>query len=175
MSKIISVRGITPTVGKNLFIAEGGYVIGDVVMGDNCSVWFNAVVRGDVNSIRMGNSVNIQDGAVLHTLYEKSTITIGNYVSIGHNAVVHGADIDDYALIGMGAVVMDFAHIGEGAVIAAGAVITKNTVVPPYTLWAGCPAKQIKEVSKELTEDLNKRTAENYTMYAGWFQQEEAQ
>ena len=149
MGKIIPVRGFTPVTGANLFLAEGACVVGDVVMGDNCSVWFNAVVRGDVNSIRIGNNVNIQDGSVLHTLYQKSTIEIGNYVSIGHNVVIHGAKIEDYALIGMGSVVMDHAVIGEGAIIAAGAVVLKDTVVPPHTLWAGCPAKMIKQVSPD--------------------------
>lgn len=169
MGKIIPVRGFTPKIGTNAFLAEGAYVVGDVVMGNDCSVWFNAVIRGDVNSIHIGNNVNVQDGAVLHTLYNTSTITIGNFVSIGHNAIVHGANIDDYALIGMGAVVMDYAHIGEGAVVAAGAVVLAHTVIEPYTLWAGCPAKFIKKIDPEQSEGLNKRTARNYSLYASWF------
>ena len=169
MGKIIPVRGFTPVTGANLFLAEGACVVGDVVMGDNCSVWFNAVVRGDVNSIRIGNNVNIQDGSVLHTLYQKSTIEIGNYVSIGHNVVIHGAKIEDYALIGMGSVVMDHAVIGEGAIIAAGAVVLKDTVVPPHTLWAGCPAKMIKQVSPDQAATMNQRSAHNYSIYASWF------
>lgn len=169
MGKIIPVREVTPQAGANLFLAEGACLVGDVILGDNCSVWFNAVVRGDVNSIRIGNNVNIQDGSVLHTLYQRSTIEIGDFVSIGHNVVIHGAQIKDYALIGMGSVVMDDAVVGEGAIVAAGAVVLKDTIIPPHTLWAGCPAKMIKEVSPEQAESMNKRIAHNYSLYASWF------
>ena len=140
MALIKEVRGFTPQIGKNCYLAENATIVGDVIMGDDCSVWFNAVLRGDVNSIRIGNNVNIQDGTVLHTLYEKSTVEIGNYVSIGHNVTIHGAKIDDYALIGMGATVLDYAEVGEGAIVAAGALVLSNTKIPPYTLWAGVPA-----------------------------------
>lgn len=169
MGKVISVRGFTPKMGKETFIAEGACVVGNVEMGDNCSIWFNAVVRGDVNGIRLGNNVNVQDCAVLHTLYEASTIEIADYVSIGHGAIVHGASIDKYALIGMGAVIMDYAKIGEGAIIAAGTVIPKGTVVEPYTLWAGIPAKKIKNLKPEDVAKSSLKTAKNYPIYASWF------
>mgnify|MGYP001271693233 FL=1 len=125
MAYIKSVRGYTPVIGKDCFLAENATVVGDVVMGDGCSVWFNAVLRGDVNSIRIGNNVNIQDGSVLHTLYEKSVVEIGDYVSVGHNVTIHGAKINDYALIGMGAIVLDYAEVGEGAIVAAGALVLR--------------------------------------------------
>ncbi len=146
MALIKSVRGFIPQIGKDCFLAENATVVGDVIMGDGCSVWFNAVLRGDVNSIRIGNHVNIQDGSVLHTLYEKSTVEIGDYVSIGHNVTVHGAKIDNYALIGMGAVLLDYSEVGEGAIVAAGALVLSNTKIPPYTLWAGVPAKLVKNI-----------------------------
>ncbi len=171
MALIKEVRGFTPTWGEDCYFAENATVVGDVVMGEGCSVWFNAVLRGDVNSIRIGNHVNIQDGSVLHTLYEKSVVTIGDYVSIGHNVTVHGADIHDYALIGMGATLLDYAEIGEGAIIAAGALVLSNTVVPPYTLWAGVPAKYIKDVEPEKTNEMNRKIAHNYAMYAGWYKE----
>lgn len=166
---IIPVRGFTPRMGVDTYIAEGARVIGDVVMGDGCSVWFNAVVRGDVNSIRIGHHVNIQDGCVLHTLHGKSVCELGDYVSLGHNVILHGAKVDDYALIGMGAIVMDNAIVGEGAIVAAGSVVLANTVIPPYTMYAGTPAKYIKDVPPEQSQDLNKRTAHAYGMYADWF------
>ena len=171
MALIKEVRGFTPTWGDDCYFAENATVVGDVIMGEGCSVWFNAVLRGDVNSIRIGNHVNIQDGSVLHTLYEKSVVTIGNYVSIGHNVTVHGADIQDYALIGMGATLLDYAEIGEGAIIAAGALVLSNTIVPPYTLWAGVPAKYIKDVEPEKTNEMNRKIAHNYAMYAGWYKE----
>jgi len=170
MAHIQSVRGIDPKIGKNCFLAETAVVIGDVTMGEGCSIWFNAVLRGDVNSIKIGNHVNIQDGSVLHTLYQKSIIEIGDYVSIGHNVTIHGAKINDYALIGMGAVVLDYAEIGEGAIVAAGALVLSNTVVPPYTLWAGVPAKFIKNVEPKQTNEINHRIAQNYSLYASWYQ-----
>ena len=173
MALIKSVRGFTPTWGKNCYFAENSTLIGDLVLGDNCSVWFNTVLRGDVNSIRIGKQVNIQDGAVLHTLYNKSTIQIGNFVSIGHNAIIHGADVDDYALIGMNATVLDFAKVGKGAIVAAGALVLSNTVIEPYTLWAGVPAKFIKKVEPEQSQDMNERIANDYLTYASWYKPDE--
>lgn len=172
MAYIKSVRGFTPQMGENCFLAENATLVGDVVMGDGCSVWFNAVLRGDVNSIRIGNNVNIQDGSVLHTLYEKSVVEIGDYVSVGHNVVIHGAKIDNYALIGMGAILLDYAEVGEGAIVAAGALVLSNTKIPPYTLWAGVPAKYVKDVEPEQTNEINKRIAHNYAMYASWYKEE---
>lgn len=171
MAYIKSVRGFTPQIGKDCFLAENATIIGDIIMGDGCSVWFNAVLRGDVNSIRIGNHVNIQDGSVLHTLYQKSVVEIGDYVSIGHNVVVHGAKIDNYALIGMGATLLDHAEVGEGAIVAAGSVVLSNTKIPPYTLWAGVPAKFVKNVEPEQTNEINRKIAHNYAMYAGWYTQ----
>ncbi|NDV46801.1 gamma carbonic anhydrase family protein [Paludibacter sp. 221] len=173
MALIKSVRGFTPQIGTNCYLAENATIIGDVVMGEGCSIWFNTVLRGDVNSIRIGNHVNVQDGAVLHTLYQKSTVEIGNYVSIGHNVTVHGAKINDYALIGMGAILLDYAEVGEGAIVAAGALVLSNTKIPPYTLWAGVPAKMVKEVQPEQTNEMNRKIAHNYAMYAGWYKDDE--
>jgi len=172
MALIKSVRGFTPQIGEDCFLAENATVVGDVILGEGCSVWFNTVLRGDVNSIRVGNHVNIQDGSVLHTLYQKSTVEIGDYVSIGHNVTVHGAKIDNYALIGMGAILLDYAIVGEGAIVAAGALVLSNTIIPPYTLWAGVPAKFIKNVEPAQTIEMNQRIAHNYAMYAGWYKEE---
>jgi len=172
MALIKSVRGFTPQMGENCFLAENATVVGDVNMGDGCSIWFNTVLRGDVNSIRIGNHVNIQDGSVLHTLYEKSTVEIGDYVSIGHNVTVHGAKINDYALIGMGAILLDYAEVGEGAIVAAGALVLSYTTIPPFTLWAGVPAKFIKNVEPEQTNEINRKIAHQYAMYAGWYKEE---
>jgi len=173
MALIKSVRGFTPQIGKNCFLAENATVVGDVIMGEGCSVWFNTVLRGDVNSIRIGNHVNIQDGSVLHTLYEKSTVEIGDYVSIGHNVTVHGAKINNYALIGMGSTLLDYAEVGEGAIIAAGALVLSNTIIPPFTLWAGVPAKFVKNVEPEQTSEMNRKIAHNYAMYAGWYKDDD--
>lgn len=173
MALIIPVRGFDPKIGENCFLAENATVIGDVVMGDGCSVWFNAVIRGDVNSIRIGDNVNIQDGSVLHTLYQKSTIEIGNNVSIGHNVTVHGAKIDDYALIGMNAVILDDAEVGEGAIVAAGSVVLSKTKIEPYSIYAGIPAKFVKKADPQQTQEINKRIAGNYQMYASWYQVDE--
>ena len=148
MALIKELRGFIPQFGKDCFLAENATIIGDVVMGDGCSIWYNAVLRGDVNSIRIGNHVNIQDGSVLHTLYQKSVVEIGDYVSIGHNVTVHGAKIDNYALIGIGAILLDHAEVGEGAIVAAGSLVLSNTKIPPYTLWGGVPAKFIKMWSR---------------------------
>ena len=169
MAIIRSVRGFTPKIGKDCFLADNAAIIGDVVMGDECSVWFGTVLRGDVNSIRIGNGVNIQDGSVLHTLYQKSTIEIGDHVSIGHNVVIHGAKIRDYALIGMGAVVMDDAEVGEGALVAAGSVVLSRTKIGPHEMWAGSPAKFIKMVEPEKAKEMNQKIARNYLMYSKWY------
>lgn len=173
MALIKKVRGFVPQIGKDCFLADNATIIGDTVMGDGCSIWFGAVLRGDVNSIRIGNHVNIQDGAVLHTLYEKSQIHIGDYVSVGHNVTIHGATVHDYALVGMGSTLLDGAEVGEGAIVAAGALVLKNTVIPPYTIWAGVPAKQVKAVSPEQSKEINQKIAHNYAMYASWYKEEE--
>ncbi len=156
-------------MGDNCFIAPNATIVGDVVMGKDCSVWFNAVVRGDVNSIRMGDKVNIQDGAVIHATYQKTKTTIGNNVSIGHNAIVHGCTVEDNVLIGMGAIVMDNAHIGSNTIIAAGAVVLENTQVEAGCIYAGVPAKKVKTISQELISGEIDRIANNYIMYADWF------
>ena len=160
MALIKEVRGFTPQIGEDCYLAENATIVGDVVMGDGCSIWFNAVLRGDVNSIRIGNHVNIQDGAVLHTLYQKSTIEIGDYVSVGHNVTIHGATVKDYALIGMGATVLDGVVIGEGAIIAANALVLSNTIVEPNTIWAGVPAKMVKKVDPQQSQEINQRITE---------------
>lgn len=158
MALIKSLCGFTPKFGNNCFLADNATIIGDVTMGDDCSVWFNTVLRGDVNTITIGNRVNIQDGSVLHTLYKKSTIEIGNDVSIGHNVTIHGAKIRDYALIGMGAVVMDDAEVGEGALVAAGSVVLSRTKIGPNELWGGAPAKFIKMVEPEKARERTRRS-----------------
>ncbi|MFS0490776.1 gamma carbonic anhydrase family protein [Leadbetterella byssophila] len=168
MALFLPAQGKSPEYGENCWFAPNATVVGDVSMGKDCTVWFNAVIRGDVNKIVMGDRVNIQDGAVIHCTYKKTETRIGNYVSIAHNAIVHGCTIEDEVLIGMGAIIMDGAHIGKNAIIGAGAIVTQNTVVPPGTVWAGNPAKYIKDVSPELAE-VFMRTANNYVMYADWF------
>ena len=172
MALIKSVRGFTPEIGENCYLADNATVIGDVVMGRDCSIWFNAVLRGDVNSIRIGNGVNIQDGSVLHTLYQKSTIEIGDNVSVGHNVTIHGATVKDNALIGMGATLLDHVVVGEGAIVAANALVTSGTVIEPGTLWGGIPAKFIKKVDPEQSRELNQRIARQYLMYASWYKEE---
>lgn len=171
MALIKSVRGFDPQIGENCYLAENATIVGDVIMGEGCSIWFNAVLRGDVNSIRIGNHVNIQDGAVLHTLYQKSVIEIGDYVSVGHNVTIHGATVKDYALIGMGATVLDGAVVGEGAIVAAGALVLSNTIIEPNTIWAGVPAKFVKKVDLEQSKEINQRIAHNYAMYASWYKE----
>ena len=168
MALIKSVRGIEPQFGENCWLADNATVVGNVRMGRDCTVWFNAVVRGDVNSITFGDRCNIQDGAVIHCTYQRTKTTIGNNVSIAHNAIVHGCTIEDEVLIGMGAIVMDGAVIGSRSIIAAGAIITQNTVVPPGSIYAGNPARFLKAVSDEQAE-VFMRTANNYVMYADWF------
>jgi carbonic anhydrase/acetyltransferase-like protein (isoleucine patch superfamily) len=172
MALIKSVKGIEPKFGKNIYLAETATVIGEVVMGDDCTVWFNAIVRGDVHFIHVGNKVNIQDGAVIHCTYQKAPTIIGNNVSIGHNAIVHGCTLEDNVLIGMGSIVMDHAYIEKNSIIAAGAVVLENTRVKSGTIYAGVPAKQVKEVSAEQMKNLVERIANNYVMYADWFREE---
>ncbi len=167
-----SVRGFMPQFGKNIFLAETAVVVGEVTMGDDCTVWYGAVVRGDVHYIKIGNKVNVQDGAVLHCTYQKHPLNIGNNVSIGHRAMVHGCTIEDNVLIGMGAIVMDNVYIEKNAVIAAGAVVLENTRVESGCIYAGVPAKKVKELSAEHFKDLNERIANNYVMYASWFKEE---
>jgi carbonic anhydrase/acetyltransferase-like protein (isoleucine patch superfamily) len=170
MALIKSVRGFTPVIGEDTYLADNAVIIGDVVIGSGCSIWFGTVLRGDVNSIRIGNGVNIQDGSVLHTLYEKSVIEIGNDVSIGHNVTVHGAKIHDSALIGMGAVVLDHAVVGEGAIIAAGSVVLSHTQVEPGSIYAGVPAKFVKKVEPGQAKEINQKIAHNYHLYASWYE-----
>jgi carbonic anhydrase/acetyltransferase-like protein (isoleucine patch superfamily) len=169
MPVILPVKGVFPEMGDNCFIAPNATIVGDVVMGNDCSVWFNAVIRGDVNSIRIGNKVNVQDGAVIHCTYEKTKAIIGNNVSIGHNAIVHGCVIQDNVLVGMGAIVMDNAQVGSNCIIAAGAVVLENTVIEPGCIYAGVPAKKVKDISQELISGEINRIATNYVMYSGWF------
>ena len=168
MPLILPVRGIEPKFGENCFLADNATVVGEVVMGDNCSVWFNAVVRGDVHSITIGDNTNIQDGAVIHCTYKKAKVVIGNNVSIAHNAVVHGCTIEDNVLIGMGAIVMDNAVVESGSIIAAGAVVLANTKVEAGHIYAGAPAKKIKRVGEEL-QPVFDTTAKNYIKYSKWF------
>jgi carbonic anhydrase/acetyltransferase-like protein (isoleucine patch superfamily) len=169
MSVILSVNGVMPEFGADCYIAPNATVVGDVKMGDNCSVWFNTVIRGDVNSIRIGNKVNIQDGAVIHCTYKRSKTTIGNNVSIGHNAIVHGCTVDDNVLIGMGSIVMDNAHIKSNSIIAAGAVVLEGTIVETGSIYAGVPAKKVKDISEKKIKGEINRIADSYLMYSGWF------
>ncbi len=169
MALILPVNGVAPTFGTNNYIAENATVVGDVVTGADCSIWFQAVVRGDVHYIRMGNKVNVQDGAILHCTYQKAPLNIGNNVSIGHRAIVHGCTIHDNVLIGMGAIIMDHAVIGENSIIAAGAIVLENTIVEPGSIYAGVPAKRVKSVDKDNFKDLIERISNNYVMYSGWF------
>ena len=168
MALILPVKGIYPKFGENCFFAENATIVGEVEMGDNCSVWFNAVVRGDVHFIKIGNNTNIQDGAVIHCTYQKAPTVIGNKVSVAHNAVVHGCTIEDKVLIGMGAIVMDNAVVKTGSIVAAGAVVLSNTILEGGYVYAGKPAKKIKKVSPELGE-VFERTSNNYIKYAEWF------
>lgn len=169
MAHIISVRGFTPKIGENCFLAETATIIGDVTIGEGSSIWFGAVLRGDVNTITIGKNVNIQDNAVIHTLYEKSVTVIGDNVSIAHNAVVHGAKLENNCLIGIGAVVLDNAVIGSGAIIAANAVVLTGTIVEPNSIYAGAPAKKVKDVSPETAKNTVQRISDNYSMYASWY------
>lgn len=169
MPLIKPVHGIHPSFGKECYIADNATVVGQVTMGDQCSVWFNAVVRGDVHTITIGNKVNIQDGAVIHCTYKKAATVIGNNVSIGHNALVHGCTLHDNVLVGMGAIVMDHAIVHSNSIIAAGAVVLENTVVESGSIYAGVPAKKVKSVAPEQFKQLIEGIANNYIMYSGWF------
>ena len=169
MSFIFPVDGISPKWGENCFIAPNATIVGNVEMGDECSVWFNAVVRGDVNFIKIGNRVNVQDGAIIHCTYQKCGTTIENNVSIGHNAIVHGCVIHENVLIGMGAIVMDNVQIGSNSIIAAGAVVLENTIVEPGSIYAGVPAKKVKNISEALISGEINRIAGNYVKYSEWF------
>jgi carbonic anhydrase/acetyltransferase-like protein (isoleucine patch superfamily) len=169
MALVLPVNDLFPSWGANCFIAPNATIVGDVIMGDDCSIWFNAVLRGDVNSIRMGNKVNIQDGAVVHCTYQKTKAIIGNNVSIGHNAIVHGCEIHDHVLIGMGAIVMDRAIVHSNTIIAAGAVVLEGTICEGGSIYAGVPAKKVKEISKEKIEGEIDRIANNYLGYSRWF------
>ena len=169
MALIKSVRGSSPQIGEDAYLAENATLIGEVFCGKQCSFWFNAVVRGDVNYIKMGNKVNVQDGAIIHGTFEKSPTNIGNNVSIGHQAMVHGCTIKDNVLVGMGAIIMDDCVIGENSIIAAGAVLTGKTIVEPGSIYAGVPAKKIKDIPEELIEGEINRIANNYVKYASWY------
>ncbi len=175
MALIKPIRGFHPRFGENCYLADNATIIGDVVTGNNCSIWFNAVVRGDVHYIRIGHNVNIQDGAIVHCTYETAPTSIGNNVSIAHRAIVHGCTIEDNVLVGMNAVVMDNAVIGSNSIIAAGAVVLENTVVEPGSVYAGIPAKKVKDISQELTRDLLERISEKYIKYSGWYRAEDNQ
>jgi carbonic anhydrase/acetyltransferase-like protein (isoleucine patch superfamily) len=169
MALIKECRGFEPEIGIDCYLAENATIIGEVFMGNHCSVWFNAVIRGDVNSIRIGNKVNIQDGAVLHATYQKTKVEIGDNVSIGHNAIIHGCTIEENVLIGMGAIIMDNVHIEKNSLIAAGAVVLEGTRIESGSVWAGVPAKKVKDLSPELFQSENMRIANNYSLYASWF------
>ena len=171
MKIIKAVKGKSPQISDDCFIAENATIVGEVTIGKQCSVWFNAVIRGDVHYIKIGNKVNIQDGAVIHATYQKSPTTIGNNVSIGHNAIVHGCTIQDNVLIGMGSIIMDDCVIESNSIIAAGAVVTKNTRVESGSIYAGVPAKKVKDISKELISGEIDRIADNYIKYSSWFKE----
>lgn len=171
MALVKECRGFVPQFGEDCYLAENATVVGDVIMGNECSVWFNAVVRGDVNSIRMGNRVNVQDGAVIHCTFEKTKVNLGNHVSIGHNALVHGCTVEDNVLIGMGSIVMDDCYIEANSIIAAGAVLLEGTRVESWSIYAGVPAKKVKTLSPELFAGEVQRISNNYVMYSGWFKE----
>ena len=169
MALIKSVRGFTPKFGENCYLAENATIIGDVTIGNDCSIWFSTVIRGDVNTIKIGNRVNIQDGSVLHTLYQKSTINIGDNVSIGHNVTIHGTIIKNNVLIGMGSTLLDDAVIGENTIIAAGSLVLSKTIVEPNSIYAGVPAKKIKNIEPKQSKEMIQKIAENYLMYSDWY------
>jgi gamma-carbonic anhydrase len=170
MALIKAVKGISPQFGENCYLSENATIVGDVIMGDECSVWFQAVVRGDVHYIRMGNRVNVQDGAVIHCTYQQAPTTIGNNVSIGHRALVHGCTIHDNVLVGMGAIVMDHVVVEENVLIAAGAVVLENSHLESGFIYAGVPAKKVKALDATTFKDTIERIANNYVMYSSWFQ-----
>src|SRR6478735_2789582 len=167
MPLILPIKGVSPKMGADCYIAENATIVGDVVLGDTCTVWFNAVIRGDVNAIRIGNKTNIQDGAVIHCTYLRAATTIGNNVSIGHNAIVHGCTVEDDVLIGMGSVVMDNAVVQRHCIVAAGSVVLENTICESGYIYAGVPAKKVKALSSEQIAGMAK-TADNYVLYASW-------
>jgi len=173
MALIKKIKEFTPKFGENCYLAENATIIGDVVIGDDCSLWFNTVIRGDVNSIRIGNKVNIQDGSVLHCLYQKSTIEIGDNVSVGHNVTIHGAKIENDVLIGMGATILDHAVIGENSIIAANSLILTGTIVEPNSIYAGVPAKRIKTIEPKQSKEMIQKIANNYLMYSSWFKNDD--
>ena len=172
MAIIKTLRGHTPVFGKECFIADNAVIVGDVITGDFCSIWFNAVIRGDVHSIKIGNKVNIQDGAIIHCTYQKASTFIGNNVTIAHNAVVHGCTVCDNVLIGMGAIIMDNAIIESNSIVAAGALVLENTVIESGSVYAGRPAKKIKSIDIDLQKEQTERIAESYLLYAGWYKEE---
>lgn len=169
MPVILPVKGVLPNIPEDCYLAPNATVVGDVAMGKECSVWFNAVIRGDVNSIRIGDRVNVQDGACIHCTYQKTKAIIGNNVSIGHHAIVHGCTVEDNVLIGMGAIIMDNVHVGKNSIVAAGAVVLEGTQVASGSIYAGVPAKKVKDISPELLEGEVERIANNYVMYSSWF------
>jgi len=171
MALVKTLLGKTPKIGENTYLAETAVIVGDVEMGSDCSIWFNAVIRGDVNFIKMGNKVNIQDNAMVHCTYQRFPTQLGNNVSVGHNAVVHGCTIQDNVLIGMGAIVMDDCLVESNSIVAAGAVVTQGTHIKSGELWAGVPARKIKDVSRDLIEGEINRIADNYVKYSGWYKE----
>lgn len=170
---IKTVNGKSPEFGKDIYIADNATIVGDVITGDHCSIWFNAVIRGDVNAIRLGNKVNVQDGVVIHCTYQRYATHIGNNVSLGHNAIVHGCTIEDNVLIGMGSIVMDGCVVGQNSIVAAGAVVTQNTHIEAGSVYAGIPAKKIKDIDENLSKQEVERIANNYLKYASWFKDEQ--
>jgi len=174
MATILPVEDKSPQFGKNCFIAPNATIVGDVVMGDDCSIWFNAVIRGDVNFIRIGNKVNVQDGACIHCTFQRCGTTIGNNVSIGHNAIVHGCTLHDNVLIGMGAIVMDKAIVHSNTIIAAGAVVLEDMICESGCIYAGVPAKKVKNISQEMISGEINRISNNYVQYADWFRHQSA-
>ena len=173
MALIKSVRGFKPVFGANCYLAENATIVGDVIMGDDCSVWFTAVIRGDVNSIRIGNKVNIQDGVIIHATYQRAATHIGDHVSLGHRAIIHGCTLHNNVLVGMGAIIMDHAVVEENCLIAAGAVVLENTRCEAGHIYAGVPARKVKAISAEKFQDTIKRISDAYVMYAGWFKEGE--
>ena len=169
MAIIKPLRGFTPSIGEDTFLADNATIIGDVTIGQQCSIWFSAVLRGDVNRITIGDRVNVQDGAVIHTLYQRSVTEIGNDISIGHNANIHGARIEDKCLIGMGATILDHAVVGTGSIVAANSLVLSKTIIEPGSVYAGVPARRVKDVTPEQVRDIIERTARDYMMYASWY------
>src|SRR5688572_19983626 len=167
MPLILPIKGVSPELGEGCFVAENATIVGDVKLGNECTVWFNAVIRGDVNGIRIGNKTNIQDGAIIHCTYQKAATTVGSNVSVGHNAIVHGCTIEDNVLIGMGAIVMDNVVVQKNCIVAAGSVVLENTICESGFIYAGAPAKKVKPLSQEQIDNLDK-VANNYVLYASW-------